>query len=103
MALIDQCSWAFSDPTQVAQGDVFSFAVAVPPLIPAGGLVGTVLDTATAATVRWRVMDPATTPPQPLTLGDDYQIVSGGLNQMNLAFVVNPSRTAQFSVQPVLS
>jgi len=102
MALLDQCSWAHSDPTQVVQGQVFSFAVAVPPLVATGGLVGTVLDTATAATVLWRVTDTAT-PPNPLVLGDDYQVVSGGLDQMNLAFVVNPSRIAKFSVQPVLS
>ena len=101
MALLDQCSWAFSDPTQIAPGQVFSFAVAVPPLVTTGGLLGTVLDTATAATVVWRVTDTASS--NPLALGDDYQIVSGALEQMNLAFVVNPSRTAKFNVQPILS
>src|SRR5258708_4638921 len=102
MGLLDQCSWAHSDPTQVVQGQVFSFAVAVPPLVPTGGLVGTVLDTATAATMLWRVMDTAT-PPKPLILGQDYQIVSGGLDQMNLAFAMNPSLDKEFTVQPVLS
>jgi hypothetical protein len=101
MALLDQCSWAYSDPTQVVQGQIFSFAVAVPPLVPTVGLVGTVLDTATAATIAWQLTD--TTTSKPLIPGDDYQIVSGGINQMNLAFVVNPSRATKFNVQPVLS
>jgi hypothetical protein len=106
MALLDQCSWAYSDPSNVVEGQTFSFAAAVPPMVQTGGLVGTVLDTATAATIVWRVTDAAL---NPLVPGDDYQIVSGGLDQMSLAFVVNPSlplRTPpipQFKVQPILT
>lgn len=106
MALLNQCSWAATDPTQLVPGQVYSFAVAVPALIATTGLAGTVLDTATAATVGWSITGPSPAPPGlgvPLTLGDDYQIVSGGLNQTNLAFVVNPSRTESFNVQPLLT
>jgi hypothetical protein len=108
MALLDQCSWAYSDPTHVVEGQTFYFAAAVPPMVQTGGLTGTLLDTATAATIVWRVTDAALNP-NPLVAGDDYQIVSGGLDQMSLALVVNPSlrlRTPpinQFKVQPILT
>ncbi len=101
MALLDQCSFAYSDPTQVIVGQVFSFAVAVPPLVPTTVVSPTLLDTATAATIVWRISDTATS--NRLVPEDDYQIVSGGLNQMAVSFVINPSRTARFNVQPLLT
>ena len=98
--ILNLCSFAHTDPAQIIAGQVYSFAVGVPAEIGTTGLPGTVLGAATAATVVWRIADSSS---KPLTPGDDYQIVSGGLNQMNLSFVVNPSRTQSFTVQPILT
>jgi hypothetical protein len=99
-SLLNLCSFAHTDPAQVIAGQVYSFSIGVPATIGTTGLPGTVLGAATAATVVWRVADSSS---NPLTPGNDYQIVSGGLNQTTLAFVVNPSRTQGFTVQPVLT
>lgn len=100
MALLDQCSWSYPDPTAVSVGQIYTFAVAVPPLIPAGGVGPTVLDVATAATNVWSITDGAG---KPLAPGSDYQVLAGGVDKADIAFVVNPSRSASFAVQPVLS
>src|ERR1051326_3295422 len=98
--ILNLCSFAHTDPAQVNVGQVYSFSVGVPAAIGATGVPGTVLGAATAATVLWRIADSTS---KPLAPGDDYQIVSGGTNQMNLAFVINPARTQSFTVQPVLT
>jgi hypothetical protein len=95
-SILEQCSFAYPPTaTQVTPGTVLVFAVSVP-----SSALGLLPLAEVASTITWLVTDGATG--ARLKPGDDYQIQSGGLNELELAFVVNPVKSGSVKVQPLL-
>lgn len=99
-AVLALCSWSYPDPgVPIPAGTILPFAAAVPSsYVPAA----TGVTIPVSFTITWSLADGGS-PTKPLVQGVDYQIVSGGINQLVMSIVVNPTRSAPFTVTPRIS